>query len=107
MKVTEKTVPGYERVVYAEDQAINYRAIVAIHSTALGPAVGGTRFWNYATRDEALRDALRLARGMTYKNALAELPIGGGKSVIIGNNKTIDPQKISRAHGRFDESLGG
>ena len=107
MKVTEKTVPGYERVVYAEDEAIHYRAIIAIHSTALGPAVGGTRFWNYATQDEALQDALRLARGMTYKNALAELPIGGGKSVIIGDNRRTDREQLFRAHGRFVESLGG
>src|SRR5205814_826875 len=76
-------------------------------STTLGPALGGTRFWNYATDEEAIVDALRLARGMTYKNAMAGLNLGGGKSVIIGDNKTTDREMIFRAHGRFVESLGG
>ena len=74
---------------------------------ALGPALGGTRFWNYATDEEAIVDALRLARGMTYKNAVAGLNLGGGKSVIIGDNKTAIREMIFRAHGRFVESLGG
>src|SRR4029079_15576972 len=72
-----------------------------------GPAVGGTRLWNYATEDEALTDALRLSRGMTYKNALPALPLGGGKSVIIGDNKTLDRDAIFSAHGRFIETFGG
>ena len=84
-----------------------YRGIIAVHSTVLGPALGGTRFWKYATDEEAIVDALRLARGMTYKNAVAGLNLGGGKSVIIGDNKTTDREMIFRAHGRFVESLGG
>src|SRR5256885_1729706 len=78
-----------------------------MHSTVLGPALGGTRFWSYGSDDEAIVDALRLARGMTYKNAVAGLNLGGGKSVIIGDNKTTDRELTFRAHGRFVESLGG
>jgi leucine dehydrogenase len=98
---------GHEQLVLCQDSASGYRGIIAIHSTVLGPALGGTRFWNYASDDEAIVDALRLARGMTYKNAVAGLNLGGGKSVIIGNNKTTDREMIFRAHGRFVESLGG
>ena len=98
---------GHEQLVLCQDTASGYRGIVAVHSTVLGPALGGTRFWNYATDEEAIVDALRLARGMTYKNAVAGLNLGGGKSVIIGDNKTIDREMIFRAHGRFVESLGG
>src|SRR5204862_462633 len=71
------------------------------------PALGGTRFWSYASDDDAIIDALRLSRGMTYKNAVAGLKLGGGKSIIIGDNKTTDRERIFRAHGRFVESLGG
>src|SRR3954462_8733111 len=98
---------GHEQLVLCQDSASSYRGIVAVHSTVLGPALGGTRFWNYATDEDAIVDALRLARGMTYKNAVAGLNLGGGKSVIIGNNKTSDREMIFRAHGRFVESLGG
>ena len=98
---------GHEQLVLCQDSASGYRGIVAVHSTVLGPALGGTRFWNYATDEEAIVDALRLARGMTYKNAVAGLNLGGGKSVIIGDNKTADREMIFRAHGRFVESLGG
>src|SRR3954469_10784245 len=98
---------GHEQLVLCQDQASGYRGIIAIHSTVLGPALGGTRFWNYGTDDEAIVDALRLARGMTYKNAVAGLNLGGGKSVIIGDNKTRDRELLFRAHGRFVESLGG
>lgn len=107
MNITEKTIPGYERVLFGEDPAAGYRGIIAIHSTARGQAGGGTRFWNYRNHDEALEDVLRLARGMTYKSALAELPLGGGKSVIIGDNKTTERETIFRAHGRFINSLAG
>jgi leucine dehydrogenase len=93
--------------VVCNDNSAGYRGIIAIHSTTLGPALGGTRFWQYATDEEAIVDALRLARGMTYKNAVAGLNLGGGKSVIIGNNRTMDREMIFRAHGRFVESLGG
>lgn len=98
---------GHEQLVICNDTSADYRGIIAIHSTTLGPALGGTRFWQYATDEEAIVDALRLARGMTYKNAVAGLNLGGGKSVIIGNNKTTDREMIFRAHGRFVESLGG
>jgi leucine dehydrogenase len=98
---------GHEQLVLCQDSASGYRGIIAVHSTVLGPALGGTRFWNYATDEEAIVDALRLARGMTYKNAVAGLNLGGGKSVIIGDNKTHDREMIFRAHGRFVESLGG
>src|SRR5919107_613209 len=98
---------GHEQLVMCHDPAAGYRGIIAIHSTVLGPALGGTRFWKYASDEEAIVDALRLARGMTYKNAVAGLNLGGGKSVIIGNNKTADREMIFRAHGRFVESLGG
>lgn len=98
---------GHEQVVLCQDTASGYRGIIAVHSTVLGPALGGTRFWNYASDDDAIVDALRLARGMTYKNAVAGLNLGGGKSVIIGDNKAADREMIFRAHGRFVESLGG
>lgn len=98
---------GHEEVVLCSDPSCGYRGILAVHSTKLGPALGGTRFWSYATDDEAITDALRLSRGMTYKNAVAGLHLGGGKSIIIGDNKTKDREQIFRAHGRFVESLGG
>jgi leucine dehydrogenase len=99
----------HEKVVLWSDPKGEYRGVIAIHSTVLGPAVGGARFWNYASDEEASRDALRLSRGMTYKNALAGLPFGGGKSVIIGDNRARGDlrERIFRAHGRFVESLGG
>jgi leucine dehydrogenase len=98
---------GHEEIVLCSDPSVGYKGILAVHSTKLGPALGGTRFWQYATDDEAITDALRLSRGMTYKNAVAGLHLGGGKSIIIGDNKTKDREKIFRAHGRFVESLGG
>jgi len=98
---------GHEEIVMCSDPSVGYKGILAVHSTKLGPALGGTRYWQYATDDEAITDALRLSRGMTYKNAVAGLHLGGGKSIIIGDNKTKDREKIFRAHGRFVESLGG
>jgi leucine dehydrogenase len=98
---------GHEQLVICHDKSTGYRGIIAIHDTTLGPALGGTRFWNYASEDEAITDALRLARGMTYKNAVAGLNLGGGKAVIIGDNRTANREMIFRAHGRFVESLGG
>lgn len=100
-------VDGYEKIVAMRDPATGYRGIIAIHSTKLGPAVGGTRFWNYQSDDEALADVLRLARGMTYKNAAAGLPFGGGKAVIIGAVQQIDRAAWFRAHGRFVENFQG
>jgi leucine dehydrogenase len=98
---------GHEEIVMCSDPSCGYRGILAVHSTKLGPALGGTRFWQYATDEEAITDALRLSRGMTYKNAVAGLQLGGGKSIIIGDNKTKDREQIFRAHGRFIETLGG
>lgn len=98
---------GHEQLVLCHDKASGYRGIIAIHDTTLGPALGGTRFWHYASDEEAITDALRLARGMTYKNAVAGLNLGGGKAVIIGDNRTTRREMIFRAHGRFVESLGG
>jgi leucine dehydrogenase len=97
----------HEKIVLWSDPASDYRGIIAIHSTKLGPAVGGTRFWNYTTDEDASHDALRLARAMSFKNALAGLPFGGGKAVIIGDNRTTHREKIFRAHGRFVETLAG
>ena len=98
---------GHEEVVIASDPSCGYKGIIAVHSTALGPALGGTRFWQYHSDEAAVTDALRLSRGMTYKNAVANLDLGGGKSVIVGDNRTRDREAIFRAHGRFVESLGG
>lgn len=98
---------GHEQVVFCHDKASGYRGIIAVHDTTLGPALGGCRFWNYASDDDAVIDALRLSRGMTYKNAVAGLNLGGGKSVIIGDNKTASREMLFRAHGRFVDSLGG
>jgi len=97
----------HEQVSFAYESSCGYRGIIAIHSTGLGPALGGTRFWNYGTDEEALVDCLRLARGMTYKAAVAGLNLGGGKSVILGDNRTTRREALFRAHGRHVESLGG
>lgn len=107
MNITEKLTNTHEQVLIGRDDAIGYHGIIAIHSTALGPAVGGTRFWNYDSEEEALTDALRLSHGMTYKSALAGLPLGGGKSIIIGNDSARDRTALLRAHGRFVEMLKG
>ncbi len=101
------TVREHEQLVFWNEPRIGYKGIIAIHNTTLGPALGGTRFWNYTTDAEAVEDALRLARGMTYKSALAGLNLGGGKSVIIGDSSTRDREMIFRAHGRAVESLAG
>jgi leucine dehydrogenase len=98
---------GHEEVVFWHDPGAGYRGIIAIHSTTLGPALGGTRFWNYKSEDEALIDVLRLSRGMTYKAAITGLNLGGGKAVIIGDPRTKMRELIFRAHGRFVESLKG
>ena len=108
MQIFEKFVGGdHELVVSCLDPGSAYHGLIAIHSTALGPAVGGARFWSYASEEDAITDALRLARGMTYKNAFAGIPFGGGKSIIIGDNRNPEREMIFRAHGRFVESLGG
>ncbi len=98
---------AHEQLVLCHEPSCGYYGIIAIHDTTLGPALGGTRFWNYASTDEAITDALRLARGMSYKSAVAGLNLGGGKSVIVGDNKRTDREAVFRAHGRFVESLKG
>jgi len=96
----------HERLIVSRDPTAGYTGIIAIHSTTLGPAVGGTRLRTYASFDEAMTDALRLSRGMTYKNAMAGLPFGGGKSVLLGP-PPADRAALFRAHGRAVHQLGG
>ena len=98
---------GHEQIVFCHNKDAGLKAIIAIHSTVLGPALGGTRMWNYATEQEALNDVLRLSRGMTYKNAVAGLNLGGGKAVIIGDASKDKSEALFRAFGQFVESLGG
>jgi leucine dehydrogenase len=98
---------GHEQVVFCSEPAVGYKGIIAIHNTTLGPALGGTRIWNYVTEEAAVIDALRLAKGMTYKAAVTGLNLGGGKSVIIGDPKMLRREMIFRAHGRFVDSLKG
>lgn len=96
----------HEQVVYCYDKATGLKAIIAIHDTTLGPALGGCRMWNYATEEEALKDVLRLSRGMTYKAGITGLNLGGGKAVIIGDPK-IKSEALFKTFGRFVNSLGG
>lgn len=98
---------GHEQVVFCSDPATGLRAVIALHSTALGPGLGGTRFHPYPTMDAAVADVLRLSRAMSYKNALAGLDHGGGKAVIIGDPHRDKTPQLLRAYGRFVESLGG
>ncbi|KRE60166.1 Glu/Leu/Phe/Val dehydrogenase dimerization domain-containing protein [Nostocoides sp. Soil756] len=98
---------GHEQVVFCTDAATGLRAVIALHSTALGPGLGGTRFHPYPSMAAALGDALRLSRAMSYKNALAGLDHGGGKAVILGDPATDKTPELLRAYGRFVESLGG
>lgn len=97
----------YEQLVFCQDKASGLKAIIAIHDTTLGPALGGTRMWPYTSEEEAVIDALRLARGMTFKNAAAGLNFGGGKTVIIGDPRKDKSEALFRAFGRFVESLNG
>lgn len=98
---------GHEEVVFFQDKTCGLRAIVAIHDTTLGPALGGTRFWQYSNEEEALIDVLRLSRGMTYKAAVSGLNLGGGKAVIIGDPRKDKSEALFRSFGRFIESLNG
>lgn len=100
-------VDDHEQVVFNNNRHCGLRSIIAIHSTTLGPALGGTRFYPYASEEEALTDALRLAKAMTYKAAAAGLDLGGGKAVIIGDPTRDKSEELLRAHGRFIEALGG
>jgi valine dehydrogenase (NAD+) len=100
-------VSGHEQVVFCHDEPTGLKAIIAIHSTALGPALGGTRFYPYPSESDALADVLNLSRGMSYKAALAGLDLGGGKAVIIGDPATTKTEALLRAYGRMVQSLGG
>ncbi len=97
----------HEQVIYCHDKSVGLKAIIAIHNTALGPALGGTRMWNYKNEEEALIDVLRLSKGMTYKASAAGLNLGGGKAVIIGDSKTQKTEGLFRAFGQFVNTLNG
>lgn len=108
MPVFEKmSVANHEQVMYCNDPASGLKAIIAIHNSKLGPAAGGCRMRPYASEDEALDDVLRLSRGMTYKSAMARIPFGGAKSVILGDPHTQKTEALLRAMGRFIDRLGG
>lgn len=98
---------GHEQVVYCYDESTGLKALIAVHNTILGPALGGTRFWNYNNESEALRDVLRLSRGMTYKSAISGLNLGGGKAVIIGDPGKLKNEALMRRFGKFVDSLSG
>lgn len=97
----------FEQLVFCHDSTSGLKAIIGIHDTTLGPALGGTRIWDYETEEEAIIDVLRLAKGMTYKNSAAGLNLGGGKAVIIGDPQKIKSEELFRAFGRYVESLNG
>ncbi|MBL8727904.1 MAG: Glu/Leu/Phe/Val dehydrogenase [Planctomycetes bacterium] len=107
LQITDIPVAGYERVVRGVDPSSGLHAIIAVHDTTLGPALGGLRMWPYASEDEALFDVKRLARGMTYKSAVAKTGLGGGKAVIIGDPKKVKSEALYLAMGRLVDSLGG
>lgn len=98
---------GHEQLVMCSDPAVGLKAVIAIHDTTLGPACGGTRVWPYETEADAVKDALRLSRAMTYKSAAADLPLGGGKGVIIADSHTQKSEALMRAYGSFVDTLGG
>lgn len=98
---------GHEQIVFFQDKATGLKAIVGIHSTVLGPALGGCRMWNYKDESEAFRDVLRLSRGMSYKAAIAGLNLGGGKAVIFGDSRTQKSEGLLKSFGRYIDSLGG
>lgn len=98
---------SHEQIVICSDPKVGLKAIIAIHNTTLGPALGGTRMWMYKNEQEAIRDVLRLSRGMTYKAAVAGLNLGGGKAVLIGDPKKDKTEALFRTYGRFVEGLGG
>ncbi|MCB0478425.1 MAG: Glu/Leu/Phe/Val dehydrogenase [Crocinitomicaceae bacterium] len=98
---------NHEQLLFCNDNATGLKAIIAVHNTTLGPALGGTRMWSYKNENEALIDVLRLSRGMTYKNSISGLNLGGGKAVIIGDSRTMKSEALFRRFGKFVESLGG
>mgnify|MGYP006161726919 CR=1 FL=1 len=105
--VGKMTTMGHEQVVFCQDEKTGLKAIIAIHDTTLGPALGGTRMWNYANEEDAIQDVLRLSRGMSFKAAISGLNLGGGKAVIIGDSKTEKTEALMRKFGSFVDSLGG
>ncbi len=98
---------NHEQLLFYNDNATGLKAIIAVHNTILGPSLGGTRMWNYATEMDALNDVLRLSRGMTYKNSISGLNLGGGKAVIIGDHRTQKSEALMRRFGKFVNSLAG
>ena len=98
---------GHEEVVFCHDKDTGLKAIIAIHNTTIGPALGGCRMWTYETDEDALKDVLRLSRGMSYKAAIAGLNLGGGKAVIIGDSKIDKNEILFRSFGRFVQGLAG
>ncbi|HNS43542.1 MAG TPA: Glu/Leu/Phe/Val dehydrogenase dimerization domain-containing protein, partial [Taishania sp.] len=98
---------NHEQLVFCNDNETGLKAIIGVHNTVLGPALGGTRIWAYNNEMEALNDVLRLSRGMTYKNSLAGLNLGGGKAVIIGDSRKIKSEALMRRFGKFVNSLSG
>ncbi len=103
----DQGLTGHEQVVFCQDKQSGLKAIIGIYSTALGPALGGTRFFPYPDEQSAVEDVLNLSRAMAYKNALAGLDLGGGKAVIWGDPEQLKGEALLRAYGRFIESLGG
>ena len=97
----------HEQLVFCSDNQTGLKAIIGIHNTVLGPAMGGTRFWNYATEQDAIKDVLRLSRGMTFKTSIAGLDIGGGKAVIIGDVNKLKNEGLLRKFGQFIDGLNG
>lgn len=107
MKITDIPVEGYQRVARCHDEATGLHALIAVHDTTLGPALGGMRLWNYRSEEDALFDVTRLAKGMTYKSAVADTGLGGGKCVIIGDPDKVKSPALFEAMGRFVEDFGG
>src|SRR2546430_10331011 len=97
----------YENLFICQDRSVGLRAVIAIHDTTLGPATGGCRMWTYPSEDAAIEDAMRLARGMTYKYAAAGVNLGGGKAVVLGDPRTDRTEALFRSLGRFVHRLGG
>jgi leucine dehydrogenase len=101
------TLFDHEQLIFCNDAETGLKAIIAIHDTTLGPALGGTRMWDYTNEEDALEDVLRLSRGMTYKAAISGLKLGGGKAVIIGDSKTLKTESLMRKFGKYVDTLGG
>ena len=104
--VSKMTMMGHEQVVFCQDSETGLKAIIAIHDTTLGPALGGTRMWDYANEEDAIQDVLRLSRGMSFKAAISGLELGGGKAVIIGDATTQKTEALMRKFGEYVDSLG-